>query len=90
MEVVSSWLDRKDELDEKLYQHMKYVISRSLFEIKSKGLNDKSYEAVGKLLFRFYNVLSIYKKQKKGIGLANILNLIEEYVKMFVSEYAKG
>ncbi len=90
MEVVSTWLNKNNTLDRKLYQHIKHVVSKSIFEIKSKGMNERGFEVVGKLLFRLYRVIQVYKKKRKRTNLIDTLNEVEKFAIMFVSDYTKG
>ena len=81
IDTLGELFNLKDKLDRSLFEHIVYVINRSLLSLRDKGYSKKAYEDITFYLFRLRALIRGYyiqKKYKKGLSEEEFRKRLDE------------
>ena len=81
--MATEKLSLRDPLDNELFNHISYVVSKSLLIIKNEGVDKATLVTIGKLLFRLYNVIGAYNAKRRKLTLDELIALIGDFRNAF-------
>lgn len=84
MLLASSKLNLKNELDNKMFNHITYVANSILIMLRDEGANRDVLEKSGKFLLRLFLIFQAYNGKKRSVTLNEVLSIVSEFKSVFV------
>lgn len=82
--LADTKLDLHNQLDNDLFNHISFVVNRSLILLRDDGLTEQTKIQIGKYLWRLIRVLQAYNHKRQEVTLQEVLNIASKFKEVFV------